>query len=111
MPTPETLPKAKKPRKLDLARYCDLRERKKKLESEARSLETEINQLSDLTMSWLEEIGKNAATIHGYRVTIEEGRAYVSWKDEFVRLAGADNAASIAAAAPRPPRLSVLAPV
>ncbi len=102
--------KAKKPTKAELARYCELKERKRLLESEARSLETEINQLSDLTMSYMEEIEKNAATIHGYRVTIEEGRAYVAWKDQFVRVAGGDAAAQIAANAPRPPKLNVLAP-
>lgn len=110
MPT-KTEPKARKPKKAELARYCELRERKRKLESEARSLETEINQLSDLAMSYLEEIDKNVATIHGYRVAIEEGRAYVAWKDEFVRVAGSDAAAHLSTNAPRPPKLTILAPV
>lgn len=107
----KTEAKARKPKKDELARYCELRERKRLLESEARGLETEINQLADVATSYLEEIEKNAATVHGYRVTLEEGRAYVAWKDEFVRVAGADAAVKIAKDALRPPMLSILAPV
>lgn len=109
MPT-KTPPKARKPKAAELARYCELRERKRKLESEARGLESEINQLSDLAMSYLEEIDKTAATVHGYRVATQEGNASISWKDEFVRVAGSDAVVIITANAPRPTKLTIVAP-
>lgn len=109
MPT-KTPPKARKPKAAELARYCELRDRKRKLESEARGLESEINQLADLAMSYLEEIEKTSATIHGYRVITEDGRAYVSWKDEFVRVAGSEAVTTITANAPRPTKLTIVAP-
>jgi hypothetical protein len=101
---------ATKPKKDQLARYCELKERKRSLESEARSLDTEIDQLADVIMSYLDDLERDTAKVHGYQIQVTDGRAYVSWKDEFVRVSGGDAAAVIAAAAPRSPKLTVTPP-
>lgn len=99
-----------KPKKAELQRYCDLRERKRVLESEARSIGTEIDQLADLVMSYLEELGKDSAKIHGFQVLVSGGNAHVAWAQEYVKLAGADAAAKLKADAPRQPKLTVTPP-
>lgn len=96
-----------KPSKDQLNRYCELRERKRKLESEARSLETEINHLADVCLTHLESIDKDSCKVHGFQLLVEPGRGYVAWKTELVKAIGADEVAKIADAAPRSPKLTV----
>ena len=44
-----------------------------------------------------------------YRVQLVDGRPTVSWKDEFVREAGAERAADILKLAPVPKKIEVVA--
>ncbi|QDV24391.1 hypothetical protein [Aureliella helgolandensis] len=99
-----------KPKKEQLARYSDLKKRKSALESDARALETEINLLKDVITTHLEDIGKNDAQVHGYRLTLEEGPPRPKWKDHFVSINGAEAAQYVIDHTPRNPTLKVLPP-
>ncbi len=99
-----------KPKKNELQRYCELRDRKRALESEARSLEKELDILADRLLTYLDEIEKDSAKVHGYQLLVSEGNAYVKWADEYILVAGADAAARLKASAPRSPKLTVTQP-
>ncbi|QDV26739.1 hypothetical protein [Aureliella helgolandensis] len=99
-----------KPKKEQLARYAELRTRKSKLESDARALESEIDLLADLITTHLEDIGKNDAKIHGFRVTLSEGLAYPKWKNHYILAQGAEAAQEVIANTPRNPKLTVIPP-
>jgi hypothetical protein len=53
-----------------------LKERRKRLEAEAREFATEEDQLVDVVMAWMENKGVHACKMHGYQIMQVEGRAF-----------------------------------
>ena len=99
-----------KPTKEQLARYCELRNAKSKLESEARSLETEIYQLHEAIVEHMTAVNTKACKVHGFNLMLVPGRANPKWKDEFIRVAGSAAAALVAASTEKGEQLKVLEP-
>jgi hypothetical protein len=78
-----------------------LKERRKRLEAEAREFATEEDQLVDVVMAWMENKGVHACKMHGYQIMQVEGRAFPKWKDAYTDLVGPAKATKFAADAPR----------
>ncbi|TWU19556.1 hypothetical protein [Allorhodopirellula heiligendammensis] len=80
---------------------------RKALESKARQIKAEEEQLRDVVFSWLEERELQTVKRHGIRVSQKLGNAHPQWKEHFIREVGADAAARIADAAPRSVQLQI----
>lgn len=93
-----------------LREYMDLAERRKSLESEARTLKKREDALRALFRQVLESIGKTRITRLGYVLALVPGRVTLSWKDAYIDLAGADAAAQLQADASPSLTLQVTAP-
>lgn len=91
-----------------LAHYVELDEERKGLEREARNIQKEIELIGDEFREELKRRKVNSVKEGSYQVQLVDGRASVSWKDEFIRIAGSERAIEIQDAAPIPKRLQVL---
>lgn len=90
-----------------LTRWYVLNKERLDLEREARQLDKERELLSTEFKAALEADGKASVSRGRFRVSLVDGRPSVAWKDELVRIAGADKAAELVAAAPVPKRVQV----
>ena len=102
--------KMNKPTKEQLAKFVELRARKRALDAESRALESEMYTTHELCMEYLEEKGVSSAKLHKFTISKSDGQTIVKWKDEFIKLAGAEEATRISAEAPRAQKLEVIAP-
>jgi hypothetical protein len=68
----------------------ELKDKKRKLESEARSFESEIGQIESSVKDHLDALGKDTAQINGFRCTRETGRVNPRWKDELTKVIGSE---------------------
>ena len=90
-----------------LERANDLQDRKRELESMARQIGSELAAiLDDLTQALIDS-GKRRVERGDCFVELTEGVARVSWKQEFIRIAGSEKAAELVANAPRPLKAKV----
>ena len=80
------------------------------LERRARSLRKRVEQIDAIASAELKASGKAAIRRAGYTLSWVDGRASVSWKDEFIRVAGPDEADRLAAEAKPGQRLQITAP-
>lgn len=92
-----------------LKRYRELRDKKSAIEREARTIGKELDQIAELCLAELTSAGKDSIRRHGFQLSLVEGRATVAWKDEFIRVAGAEEANLIQASATPTKRLEVVA--
>lgn len=90
-----------------LERWYELNQKRQELEREARQFDKERELLSTEIKAALEADGKYSVLRGRFRVSLVDGRPTVSWKDELVKIAGADRAAELVAAAPVPKRVQV----
>jgi hypothetical protein len=82
-------------------------ERRRALEREARQLKQANDQVEDAIEAALLREGKEACRRHGFKLELVNGRAVVSWKEEYLKVAGPEAAAAAIAAAPTPKRLAI----
>lgn len=94
----------------DLAEYGRLIQEAADLESRARSLRRGARQIAERAEADLAATGRDSVRRGGYTLCWIEGRASVRWKDEFIRVAGADEAARIQADLDPPRRLQITPP-
>lgn len=99
-----------KPTKAQLQRYVELRAKKRELDAQVSAIEKELYPTHELILEYLEEKNVTAAKLHRFQLSLTEGQSIVKWKDEFIRVSSAEEAAKISAAAPRAQRLEVTAP-
>ena len=78
-------------------------QRRKELESEARQIDAECDiHHKDLLVA-MEEAGRVEITRGPYRASVVDGSASVSWKAEFLRVAGGEAATELTKAAKEHP--------
>jgi hypothetical protein len=99
-----------KPTKQQLLRFVELKERKRLLDAEVRAIESELYTTHELCMEYLEAKGVSVAKLHRFTIAKSDGQAVVKWKEEFIRVCGAEEAAALSADAPRAQRLEVRPP-
>ena len=99
-----------KPTKAQLQRYVELRAKKRELDAQVRAIESEMYTTHELCMEYLEAKRTKSAKLHRFTLSLADGQSIVKWKDEFIRVSSAEEAAKISAAAPRAQRLEVTAP-
>lgn len=95
----------------ELWRFLELETKRKEVDRQSRNLAREISQLKTHFEQCMRDDDKESVVRYGFRLTFVDGRPKVSWKDEFIRVAGAEAADDVLADAPRPPKLEVSAPV
>lgn len=90
-----------------LAEFVRLEKERKELESKARAIGKRTKTLHDHFLACLEGAGRTSVLRSGYRLTITEGRASVSWKDAFIEFAGPLAADELQQKAPRSKKVDV----
>ena len=93
----------------ELDQYAADNAEQKKLASQARALKKRCDAIEKKVAAQLAANGKTSATRLGYGLALVDGRPYVSWKDEFIRVEGEDEADRIWAAA-EPGKKVVISP-
>lgn len=99
-----------KPTKEQLERYCELRAKKSALDSESRSMDTELHQIHEAIVEYMTAMNTKACKLHRYSLMLVPGRANPKWKDAFIRVAGYAAATLEAASTEKPDQLKVLEP-
>jgi hypothetical protein len=87
--------------------YAAREARRLELEREARTLAKENELFRDDLEAALDAAGKTSLTRGPHEAGFEESRAAIAWKTEFIRVAGADAASELAAAAPSKRKLVI----
>lgn len=88
-------------KKSELTRYLKLDERRLKLNRQAKALEREMELIEPKIYEAVRTQGtKGVLSKWGYNLMIKLLRSAVKWKDEFIRLAGAEKAQTLSDAAP-----------
>lgn len=100
-------PRKPKITRKDLDRYWQLEEQRKALEQQARTLKAAAKALEDQFKQALEEAGIREHVVADYRVALVEGRPSVSWKTQFIRVAGAEAAQKLLEHAVRPIQVAI----
>lgn len=81
------------------------------LESKARKLRARQSQIDEIAEAELAKSGKSSIKrCGGWLLTWITGRATVAWRDEFIRIAGAEAADKLTAAAKPKPKLQITPP-
>ena len=90
------------PKRAELARYFELEAERKSLQRQAKDLEKLQAELEEkFTAYVLAEGGPERALMRcGYRLAIDSKPGSVSWKGEFLKLAGPERAEELVQAAP-----------
>lgn len=88
--------------KSDIEQFLDLDEQRKALNRQADSLKRQVDLLGEkITQHIVDEGGKAHRLVYrGFLLAIDLAKGTVRWKDEFIRLAGSEEADKLAAAAP-----------
>jgi len=84
-----------------LTEFLSLEAERKALEQKARAIAKRTDALKAHFKTFLGELDKQSVTRHGFRITIVDGRPSVSWKDEFIRVAGPIAADDVLTSAPK----------
>lgn len=93
--------------KENIAEFLTLEEQRRSLESQARAIESRTAPIKEALKTALRSSGKTSCVKLGYRLTFIPGRANISWKEEFVRVAGPEEADRITKVAPKTQQLDV----
>jgi hypothetical protein len=93
-----------------LDRYRELETEATELAGRAATLRREAKTILDEAEADLIATGKTEAKRGGYLLRWKMGRASIAWKNEFVRVAGAEAADQLSKAAPEKKSLEVIAP-
>lgn len=83
------------------ARLHYLHHERKRLQAEARQLETEEHLLRDVAFAWLEDNGLKSIVKFGFRCAQKLGRVVVPWREAYVRECGSEAAAKLTAESPK----------
>ncbi len=95
----ETIAKAARMLKLtrdELADYGQALKRRAELQAELAGLKSKIDQLETCVLLDLVAQNKASATRYGWTFLVERANKSVAWKEEFIRVAGAEKAVQLA---------------
>lgn len=81
--------------------------RRLELDRESRTLKAANDLFEDQVEAALKAAGRQKVCRGEFTAQLVDGKASVSWKDQFIKLAGTDAVAPILAAAPVPLRLQI----
>lgn len=87
--------------KEQLMEFLAFEKQRKELDTRARNLKKRTDALKAHFKEFLNAEGKESIKRHGFQITLVDGRTEISWKDEFIRVAGPLAADEIAANAPK----------
>jgi hypothetical protein len=94
-----------------LQERSDVSKEASELESRARKLRARQAQIDTIAEAELTKSGKSSIKrCGGWLLTWITGRSTVAWREEFIRVAGADEADRLAAAATPKPKLQITPP-
>lgn len=93
----------------DCQKWIDLEARRLELEREARKAESDRDLLSKQFQAYLDEMGATSLKRGKFDIAIVDGRPSVAWKDEFVKVAGAEKASALSASATGKKKIQVTA--
>lgn len=95
--------------KKEIEAYLDLHERRKALQRQARDLDKQAELIEEKLMEYVAAEGGAERSVRscGFVLAIQTARGSVSWKQEFIAVAGEKKAESLIAAAPPRDVLSV----
>jgi hypothetical protein len=93
----------------ELEHYASLHERRLELNRQAAALEREADLIEPKIWAFIKKQGNRSKAVSkwGFNLAVKLKQAAVKWKDEFLKLAGAEKVAELAAAAPMKESLSV----
>lgn len=96
-------------RRDDVERYYELNEQRKNLERQAENIEREQKLIKAKIIAFIKDQGGKSLAVAkwGFRLAINLWAGTVKWKDEFIRVASAEEATQLSDAAPKQERLSV----
>lgn len=80
---------------------------RKQLQSESRAIAVEEKQLLAAAMNWMNSRDLQTVKKFGSRLTIENVATYPAWKQEFIRVAGAEAADALSKATTPKQRLVI----
>lgn len=83
------------------ARLHYVHHERKRLQGQARQLETEEHMLRDVAFAWLEENGLKSVVKFGFRCAQKLGRVVVPWREAFIRECGPEKANALTADSPK----------
>ena len=83
----------------ELDEYARINAERKDLDRKSKNLETREKQIVAKAMAELKAAGKSHVVRYGYALSLEKGRASVSWKDAYVDACGAEAATVLQEAA------------
>lgn len=89
--------------------YLELEEERKRLDRDARALAKKASAIAAKLLTFVKVHGGKERSVvrSGYRLAIDLAPGYPSWKQEFVRVAGLDEANRISAEQPKREVLSI----
>lgn len=95
--------------KAEIEEYLALEEKRKAANRQADDIEKQAKVLKARIEAFIVAKGGSARTVErsGYVLSIKQKAGSVAWKEEFLRVAGQEEAARLSAAAPKRDYLSV----
>jgi len=95
----------------ELWRLADLEHEIDAMQSGLNASKREAKQIRDRVLHAMKTDNRERATRHGFRIYfIDAEKVSVSWKNEFIRVAGKDAAAAIVNSTPKKKRLVIEEP-
>jgi hypothetical protein len=100
---------APKMTRVEIDKYFELDKERLSLQRQAKDLEALQEKIEDKMVAVVRANGGKERTVLtcGYVLAIKDANGAVKWKDEFVRVAGSDEAEKLIAAAPKRDKFSV----
>jgi len=101
--------KAKPPTAMIIRELNELTERRLELQRERDVLKRREDAIKKQLMDHVDAKGgrKKEVKLGGYVVALVPGKVYVKWKDEFIRVAGTDEAERVTAGTTPKPKLEI----
>jgi hypothetical protein len=90
-----------------LAEYVSLNEKRQALSREARTIGDKLGIIEEQVEQALKAAGKTKLERSDYVAQLKNANGTVSWKKEFVRLAGDEAATALQAAAPKKTEVTI----
>lgn len=91
----------------DLKKLWELDQRRKALDRESSSIKKQQDLITDAVKAALAADDRTEVKRGDYRAELRDGQICPKWKEEFVRVAGAEAASEIQASTPPTKKLSV----
>lgn len=86
----------------DLDEYREINTERKELDRRSRALAKRCKQVEAQVLEQLQDAGKTSAKRFDYTLTLTDGRPSVKWQDQFILVAGPDEAQRLIAEADTP---------